>query len=123
MNAEAAPPHRLADVRLGKAVVRGGNVENASRVVAGMRAGFRSCYQRGLAIDGAMRGSLGLAVEVDARGQVASVTAKLKSGRLDADVIACITYRAKHAQFDAPQGSDTAQIEFTATFAPPARSP
>jgi uncharacterized membrane protein len=61
-------------------------------------------------------------LEIDAQGHVASATAKLESGKLDAGVIACITDRAKNAQFDAPQGSDAAQIQFTATFAPPPRA-
>lgn len=87
-----------------------------------MRAGFRNCYQRGLEIDAAMKGSLRLSLELDRLGQVVSVTAKLKTGKLDAVVIDCITWRAKAAQFDRPQGSDTAQVEFTATFAPPPRA-
>jgi len=88
---------------VGGANVTGGIVGNAARVVAGMRAGFRNCYQRGLAESPDAAGSMSLSIRVAEGGEVAGVVPS-PSGNLPASVIACVVARAGAAQFDPPQG-------------------
>lgn len=99
---------------VGGAAVSGGTVSNASRVVAGMRAGFRACYQRGLAENPDAAGSIRLTIRVGAGGEVAGVQAS-QSGSLPASVVSCVQARAQAAQFDAPEGG-SAVIAVPVTF-------
>jgi hypothetical protein len=99
---------------VGGAAVSGGTVSNASRVVAGMRAGFRACYQRGLAENPDAAGSIRLTIRVGAGGEVAGVSAS-QSGSLPASVVSCVQARAQAAQFDAPEGG-SAVIAVPVTF-------
>jgi outer membrane biosynthesis protein TonB len=99
---------------VGGAAVSGGTVSNASRVVAGMRAGFRACYQRGLAENPDAAGSIRLTIRVGAGGEVAGVSAS-QSGSLPASVVSCVQARAQAAQFDAPDGG-SAVIAVPVTF-------
>jgi hypothetical protein len=104
-------PEAVATLRVVE--VGGGRVEDASRVVALMRAGVRVCYQRGLADDRKMKGNLRLTLEIDTQGHVAGVTSKADGGSLDPSVTSCVVDRVKLAEFLRPEGSDTARIEFT----------
>jgi hypothetical protein len=99
---------------VGGAAVSGGTVSNAARVVAGMRAGFRNCYQRGLAENPDAAGSIRLTIRVGAGGEVAGVT-PAPSGSLPASVISCVVARAQAAQFDPPEGG-SAVIAVPVTF-------
>jgi len=99
---------------VGGAAVSGGNVSNAARVVAGMRAGFRNCYQRGLAENPDAAGSIRLTIRVGAGGEVAGVSPSA-SGSLPASVVSCVVARAQAAQFDAPEGG-SAVIAVPVTF-------
>jgi hypothetical protein len=99
---------------VGGAAVSGGNVSNAARVVAGMRAGFRNCYQRGLAENPDSAGSIRLTIRVGAGGEVAGVSA-VPSGSLPASVVSCVQARAQAAQFDPPEGG-AAAIQVPVTF-------
>jgi hypothetical protein len=99
---------------VGGAAVSGGNVSNAARVVAGMRAGFRNCYQRGLAENPDAAGSIRLTIRVGAGGEVAGVQAA-PSGSLPASVVSCVQARAQAAQFDPPEGG-AAVIAVPVTF-------
>lgn len=99
---------------VGGAAVTGGNVSNAARVVAGMRAGFRACYQRGLAENPDAAGNIRLTIRVGAGGEVAGVT-PAPSGTLPASVISCVVARAQAAQFDPPEGG-SAVIAVPVTF-------
>lgn len=99
---------------VGGAAVSGGNVSNAARVVAGMRAGFRNCYQRGLAENPDAAGSIRLTIRVGPGGEVAGVSPS-PSGNLPASVISCVVARAQAAQFDAPEGG-SAVIAVPVTF-------
>ncbi|MFZ5892775.1 MAG: AgmX/PglI C-terminal domain-containing protein [Myxococcota bacterium] len=92
----------------------GGVVSNAARVVAGMRAGFRACYMRGLAEDPDASGSIKLTIRVGPGGEVSGVTA-IPSGNLPTTVINCVQARAQAAQFDAPEGG-SAVISVPVTF-------
>jgi hypothetical protein len=99
---------------VGGANVSGGNVSNAARVVAGMRAGFRNCYQRGLAENPDAAGSIRLTIRVGPGGEVAGVSPS-PSGNLPASVISCVVARAQAAQFDQPEGG-SAVIAVPVTF-------
>jgi hypothetical protein len=99
---------------VGGAAVSGGSVSNAARVVAGMRAGFRNCYQRGLAENPDASGSIRLTIRVGPGGEVAGVS-PAPSGSLPASVISCVVARAQAAQFDPPEGG-SAVIAVPVTF-------
>jgi hypothetical protein len=99
---------------VGGAAVSGGTVSNAARVVAGMRAGFRNCYQRGLAENPDAAGSIRLTIRVGPGGEVAGVS-PAPSGSLPASVISCVVARAQAAQFDPPEGG-SAVIAVPVTF-------
>lgn len=110
--AAVAGPKGNASV--GGAAVSGGTVSNAARVVAGMRAGFRNCYQRGLSENPDAAGSIRLTIRVGAGGEVAGVSPS-PSGSLPASVISCVVARAQAAQFDPPEGG-SAVIAVPVTF-------
>ncbi|HET9958372.1 MAG TPA: AgmX/PglI C-terminal domain-containing protein [Polyangiaceae bacterium] len=99
--AAVAGPKGNANV--GGAAVSGGSVSNAARVVAGMRAGFRACYQRGLNENPDASGSIRLTIQVGPGGEVSNVTA-VPSGSLPPSVVSCVQARARAAQFDRPEG-------------------
>jgi len=103
-------------VSLGVVRVQGATVANAKRVVAGMQAGFRNCYQRGLAENENMAGVLLLSLAVGPRGVVVDADVKQKGQAISAAVKDCIAWRAQAAQFDPPEGASSAQIDFTATL-------
>ena len=86
-----------------------GNVSNAARVVAGMRAGFRSCYNRGLAENPDAQGSIRLSIKVGPGGEVQGVTASA-SGNLPGSVTSCVQARAQAAQFDPPEGGSAVVV-------------
>ncbi|MEB2311567.1 MAG: AgmX/PglI C-terminal domain-containing protein [Sorangiineae bacterium] len=88
---------------VGGAAVSGGTVSNASRVVAGMRAGFRSCYNQGLAQNPDAQGSIRLTIRVGPGGEVQGVSASA-SGNLPPSVVGCVQSRASAAQFAPPEG-------------------
>jgi len=110
------PPKPKATVSLGAVRVQGATVANAERVVAGMRAGFRNCYERGLAEDANMAGGLRLSLAVGPQGVVVDVDVKQTGQAISAAVKDCIVGRAQFAQFDRPEGASSAQIEFAATL-------
>ncbi|HEY3254256.1 MAG TPA: AgmX/PglI C-terminal domain-containing protein [Polyangiaceae bacterium] len=87
-----------------------GVVSNASQVVAAMRPGFRSCYQRyGLAENPDAAGSIRLTIRVGAGGEVAGVSAS-SSGSLPAAVLSCVQARARVGQFNAPEGGSAVVV-------------
>lgn len=94
--------------------VAGGNISNAAKVVAAMRAAFRACYQKGLDQNPDSQGSIKMAIKVGPGGEVAGVTAT-PSGNLPPGVIDCVTARARRAQFDPPEGG-AATVQVPVTF-------
>jgi hypothetical protein len=98
----------------GAANVSGGQVSNAARVVAGMRAGFRNCYNRALAQNPDVEGRIALNIRVGPGGEVQGVTAA-PNGNLPDSVVSCVKARAQAAQFDPPQGG-MAVIQVPVTF-------
>jgi outer membrane biosynthesis protein TonB len=101
--AQAAVKGPKGDAAVGSANVAGGQVSNASRVVAGMRAGFRACYNRGLAGNPDIQGKIMLKIKVGPTGQVLSVT-NTTTGDLPPAVVSCVEARAQAAQFSPPEG-------------------
>jgi hypothetical protein len=99
---------------VGGANVSGGMVSNASAVVAGMRAGFRSCYQRSLQDNPGIEGRIQLSIRVGPGGEVIGVNAA-PSGNLPGSVVECVKQRARSGQFDPPQGG-AATIVVPVTF-------
>jgi hypothetical protein len=102
------------NANVGGAAVTGGSVSNAARVVAGMRAGFRACYQRGLNENPDAQGNIRLTIQVGPGGEVRNVTA-VPSGTLPQSVVSCVQARARAAQFDPPEGG-AAAIQVPVTF-------
>jgi hypothetical protein len=109
---KVAGPKGSASV--GGAAVSGGQVSNAARVVAGMRAGFRACYNRGLSENPDAQGSIRLSIKVGPGGEVAGVSAS-PSGNLPGSVVSCVQARASAAQFAPPEGG-SAVIVVPVTF-------
>jgi Vault protein inter-alpha-trypsin domain/von Willebrand factor type A domain len=118
-SAQVAGPRGNANV--GGVAVSGGTVSNAARVAAGMRAGFRACYQRGLQENPDAQGSVRLTMRIGPSGEVVAV-APSPAGSLPSSVVACVVSRAQRAQFDAPEGG-AATIVVPVTFVSDASSP
>jgi outer membrane biosynthesis protein TonB len=88
-------------------------VAGADRVIAQLRPGFRSCYNKGLQSDPSMQGKVTVAVKISPNGDVSSVEKSGGSG-LSSEVETCIMKKIKNASFDAPGGSgSTLQVPIT----------
>jgi hypothetical protein len=83
--------------------LRGAHVANAASVIAGLKGGFRRCYERALADDPDQTGRIDLSIKVGLGGEVQSVTATPR-GNLSSLVVACVRGKAQGAQFEPPQG-------------------
>ncbi len=112
--AQVDPPKPGAAI--GGASVSGGSVGNASAVVAGMAAGFRRCYNKGLVEDPNAKGTLRVTAKIGPNGEVLSATAA-GGGGLPEIVKTCVTMRVSSAQFDKPVGG-AATIVIPVSFAP-----
>ncbi len=75
---------------------------NANRVVAGMAAGFRRCYNAGLREDPSQRGSVRVTASFEPQGEVLSAV-PVATG-LSAAVASCVAARVASARFSAPEG-------------------
>lgn len=78
-------------------------VSDADRVIAGMRARFRQCYQTGLNSDPSMSGKVVITAKVGPNGEVSSADVSSNSG-LSQGVASCIANVVKRGQFNAPGG-------------------
>jgi hypothetical protein len=88
-------------------------VAGADRVIAGLRPGFRSCYNKGLQTDPSMAGKVVVKVVISPNGDVGTVEKNGGSG-LSSEVENCIMKKIKNASFDAPGGSgSTLQVPIT----------
>jgi hypothetical protein len=79
-------------------------IDNAVSVIDALRPFFRACYNRGLATDRAMAGSVTVQVRIAPNGAVDSPDAVVKDG-LSPAVIECLSWFLRRATFDAPGGS------------------
>lgn len=104
----------VGNAQIGGANVSGGNVNGASGVVAGMAAGFRRCYNKGLAEDPNMKGSVRITAKIGPNGEVLSASPS-GGGGLSGTVISCVTARVSSAQFSPPEGGG-ATIVIPVTF-------
>lgn len=100
---------------LGGASVAGGTVSNAASVVAGMAAGFRRCFNRGLQEDPNMHGNLKLVLTLGPNGEVTRTDSTGGTGLSDT-VIACAKARASSAQFAPPEGAGPTTITIPLTL-------
>ena len=92
-------------------------IANAGAVVAGLRAGFRSCYNAGLNVDPTMSGRVRLTADISPNGEVASVTPSENTGLSEA-VVQCMGRKLRNAQFDAP-GPKGSKLQVPVTFVQP----
>ena len=104
----------VGNAQVGGAAVSGGNVANASSVVAGMAAGFRRCYNKGLAEDPNMKGSVRITAKIGPNGEVLGASPS-GGGGLSGTVISCVTARVSSAQFAPPEGGG-ATVVIPVTF-------
>jgi hypothetical protein len=81
------------------------------RVVAGLSAGFRSCFQRGLELDAEVTGEATLRVAVLPNGEVSTADVVTATG-LPSVVTTCWAAKLRNAQFD-PLGGRGARMELT----------
>jgi hypothetical protein len=103
----------VGNANIGGANVSGGSVANASSVVAGMAAGFRRCYNKGLAEDPNMKGSVRITAKIGPNGEVLSVSPS--GSGLSGTVVSCVAARVSSAQFAPPEGGG-ATIVIPVTF-------
>jgi hypothetical protein len=101
---------------IGGASVSGGSVGNAGAVVAGMAAGFRRCYNRGLQEDPNMKGSVKITAKIGPNGEVLGASPS-GGGGLSGTVTSCVAARVSSAQFDKPEGGG-ATIVIPVSFFP-----
>ena len=104
----------VGNAQVGGASVSGGSVSNASSVVAGMAAGFRRCYNRGLAENPEMKGSVRITARIGPNGEVLSASPS-GGGSLSGGVVSCVAARVASAQFAPPDGGG-ATIVIQVTF-------
>jgi hypothetical protein len=97
----------LGAVGIGTPISNLGTVPNAERALAGMRAGFRYCYDRGLAVDPSMHGHLKITMKLAPTGEVKEVTLT-PANELSPPVRACVAARAQAGKFEPPKGGATA---------------
>ena len=91
------------NANVGAAEVRGGSVSNADRVVAGMRAGFRACYNKGLANNPDLQGFGAHNGQDWPNGEVLSATPS-GGGGLATKWWSCVVRRVQSASFSPPEG-------------------
>lgn len=88
-------------------------ISDADRVIAGLRARFRSCYQQGLNSDPSMAGKVIISAKVGPNGEVSSADIAQNTG-LSPTVASCIANVVKRATFSAPGGGgSTIQVPVT----------
>ncbi len=103
----------VGSASIGGASVSGGSVANASSVVAGMAAGFRRCYNKGLGEDPNMKGSVRITAKIGPNGDVLSATPS--GSGLSGTVMGCVAARVSSAQFAPPDGGG-ATVVIPVTF-------
>jgi hypothetical protein len=115
---------RLAPVQKGtgrRGVATVGNVqapesiENAARVVAGMRAAFRACYNRALQTDPDAHGALRIRARIAAGGEVTEAKAT-PSAAFPPLLIPCVEARVRAAQFAPAQDAKPSELSFQIRF-------
>jgi hypothetical protein len=93
--------------------VQSGTVSNASRVVAGMRADFRRCYQEDLGRDRLAAGGVRLTIHVGCEGSVIQVRGVATA--MSKQITECMITAVRERQFAPPEGG-SAVIAVPVTF-------
>jgi len=94
----------------GVEMISGAKIQDADRVLAGLRPRFRQCYQTGLNRDPSMEGSIALKVVAAATGEVSSCEVASSPG-LSPAVASCIAGVVRRAHF-ASGGTFTVKAKF-----------
>jgi hypothetical protein len=84
-------------------------IANAERVIAGLHAKFRLCYNQGLAQDPGMSGQVTMVAKIAPNGEVSSADASGNQGLSDG-VVKCISRALRNAQFDSTPSGTTLQV-------------
>jgi hypothetical protein len=79
-----------------------GNIQNAAKVVAGMRLGFRECFQAALTRHGRLSASVRLSMQIGADGAIVRVTGK--GTNTPAELIECLFDEVARHHFEPPAG-------------------
>ncbi len=91
------------------------SIENAARVIAGMRAAFRACYSRSLHSNPVAHGVVRVRAQVAAGGEVTSAKATPNT-KLPPALIPCVEGRVRGAQFAATKDAKPAELGFHVNF-------
>ncbi|NUP07186.1 MAG: AgmX/PglI C-terminal domain-containing protein [Polyangiaceae bacterium] len=111
---KAAPPKGSA--ALTTPSLSGGAVSNAASVVAGMAAGFRRCYNRGLTEDPKLAGALKVTAKIGPSGEVQS--AKAQPGHKLGDKVAVCVEQVVFSRSFAPPEGGSATLTIPVSFVP-----
>jgi outer membrane biosynthesis protein TonB len=68
-----------------------------------MKAGFRACYNRGLASNPDLQGAVKITAKIGPNGEVVSAT-PAGGGSLGDEVVNCLVRRVQSATFNPPEG-------------------
>jgi hypothetical protein len=96
----AAPSY---NVEMGTPVASA-HVNDAERVVAGLKPKFRACYNKGIASDSSMAGSVTIVAKIGPNGEVTSADPSGGAG-LSPEVQSCLARVVRNAPFEAVGGS------------------
>jgi len=95
---------RPGGAEIGAISVTGGSVPNVEGVVAGMRAGFQTCFARGQSTHPDTEGEVTLTIRLGAAGQILGIAAQ-QTAKVPATVVSCMTTRVATSQFEPPAGA------------------
>lgn len=91
------------------------SIPNAARVIAGMRASFRACYNRSLQTDRDAHGAVRVRAQIATSGEVTAAKAT-PNAPLPPALIPCVEARVRAAQFASIQDTKPAEVAFQVTF-------
>jgi hypothetical protein len=91
------------EVELG-APIASAHVSGAERVVAGLKPKFRACYNKGLAADPTMAGSVTIVAKIGPNGEVTGADPS-GGGGLSLEVQSCLARVVRNAPFEAAAGA------------------
>ena len=89
------------------------HVANAEATIAALRAGLRTCYNKGLMMDPTMEGRLVISIRIAPDGATSSAS-KVGGTGLSPEVEECMLAKVRRAVFEAPGGEgSTVQLPLT----------
>ncbi len=105
-----------ASATIAKPLVFGSSVPDASRVLFGMRVGFRYCYAKQLLSNPTEAGKILERIAVNGNGEIAKVEL-LPPTTLSEPLRSCIKERIEASQFEPPSHRKKAVVTAEVTFA------